>query len=68
MASRVKIAELDEGQLGKLRSLEKELGTWVVALEKDFQLAELSDEQLEKIRAMERELGVVLLAYDAGKD
>ena len=54
--TRVRIAELDEGQLAKVRSLEKELGTWVVALDREFQLAELSDEQLRFIhKRLERE-------------
>jgi hypothetical protein len=63
--ARVKIAELDEGQLAKLRALESELGTWVVALEREFRLAELSDEKLGKLQGVEDELGVVLLAYEA---
>jgi hypothetical protein len=64
MAQRVKIAKLTEAQLGKVRDLEADLGTWVVAVEPAFRLAELSEEQLEKLQAAEQELGVILLAYE----
>lgn len=65
--ARVKIAQLDGSRLAKVRALESELGTWVVALEREFRLAELSDEKLGKLQAVEDELGVVLLAYEAGQ-
>ncbi len=64
MAQRVKFAKLTASQLEKVRSLEAELGTWVVAVEPEFQLASLSEEQLEKLQAAENELGVILLAYE----
>ena len=61
--SRMRVAELDEDRLAKLRELENELGTWVVALEEGFRLADLTEEQLAKLWGVEQELGVVLLAY-----
>lgn len=56
-------AELDEVRLGRLRALEQELGTCLVALEPRSELADLSREQLQGLQAGEQELGVVLLAY-----
>ena len=62
-APRMKVAELDPARLAKVRKLEEELGTYVVALEPEFQLAELNSGQLERLATAEKELGVVLLAY-----
>jgi hypothetical protein len=62
----MKIAELDKARLAKVRALEEELGTYVVALEPQLPLANLTDEQLERLQAAEAELGVVLLAYRRG--
>ena len=64
MVQRVKIAKLTETQLDKVRALETELGTWVVAVEPQFRLAELTEAQLEKLQKAENELGVILLAYE----
>lgn len=64
MTSRMKIAQLDEARLARLRALEDELGTCIVALEREFHLADLSEEQLKRLQAVEQELGVVLLAYE----
>jgi hypothetical protein len=63
MTQRVKIAQLTEAQLEKVRELETELGTWVVAVEPEVKFAKLTKAQLEKLQAMESELGVILLAY-----
>ncbi len=59
----LKAAQLDGGRIEKLQSLEKELGTWIVAVEPQAQVAVLSDDQLRRLQDAERELGVVLLAY-----
>ena len=40
VGARVKIAQLDGSGLARVRALESELGTWVVALEREFCLAE----------------------------
>jgi hypothetical protein len=61
--SRIKIADLDEKSLAKLRALEGNLDVCLVALEPAYQLAELSENQLKAIKAGEDEMGVVLLAY-----
>jgi hypothetical protein len=58
----LKAAQLDGGRMEKLRSLEKELGTWIVAVEPQAQVAPLSDDQVRRLQDAERELGVVLLA------
>jgi len=60
---RMRIAQLDEARLGVLRTLEGELGTYIVALEPETKLADLSDEQVKRIQAKEDDLGVVMLAY-----
>lgn len=64
MLQRAEFARLNEAQLAKVRELEEDLGTWVVAMKPLFRLAELSEEQLAKLRAVEEELGIVLLAYE----
>ena len=61
---RVTIAQLDEAKLARLRALENELGTVIVALEPQHPLAALSDAQLNRLRALEQEMGVVLLVYE----
>ena len=63
----MKIAKLDEQKVAKLRELESELGTCLVALEEEFSLARLSPEQVARLQDAERELGVVLLAYNVAK-
>jgi|GEM_PF-989905 hypothetical protein len=55
-------AHLDEGRLTRLRQLEEELGTYLLAVEPDSPWADLSDDQLRRLKAAERELGVILLA------
>lgn len=64
MTQRVKIANLTKAQLEKVRALEEDMGTWVVALEPKFRLVELSEEQMEKLQSAEKELDLVLLAYE----
>ena len=59
----MKAAQLSGDRMQKLQSLEKELGTWIVAVEPQAQVAPLSDDQLKRLQDAERELGVVLLAY-----
>lgn len=61
--SQVKIAQLDETNLTKLRALETELGTRIVAFEKQDSMANLSEEKLKRLQAVEKELDVVLVAY-----
>jgi hypothetical protein len=63
-ASRMKIADLDDESLSKVRALEQEIGECVVALEQRVSLRDLSPEQLKKLQSVEEELGVVLMAYE----
>ena len=60
---RMRVAMLDRERLEKVQALERELGTFLVALEREFSLAELSEEQLKKLQQTEAEMGIVLLAY-----
>jgi hypothetical protein len=62
-ATRMKIAQLDDGSLAKLRVLEEEMGTLILALEPHHPLAMLDEEQVKRLQELEQELGVVLLAY-----
>ncbi len=66
MASQSKsmqVAQVDEQRLNRVRSLENELGTCVVAYEPGPRPAQLSQEQLRRLQAVEKELGIVLVAY-----
>lgn len=59
----VRPATLDEGSLERLRKLEQELGSVIVAYKADSPFANLSEDQLQRLKALEQELGVVLLAF-----
>jgi hypothetical protein len=61
---RMRYAELDKARLEKVRALEEELGSYVVAFEPKIPFARLTQDQLKRLQAAEDELGVVLLAYD----
>lgn len=63
MSNTVEYASLDQPAIEKIKSLEEELGTVVVAY-KQAAAADLTETGLAKLRAVERELGVVLVAYD----
>lgn len=60
---RMKIADLEEAEVERIRQMEEQLGTLILALEPHYPIAELSGEQLQKLHALEQELGVVLIAY-----
>ena len=60
---RMRIADLDQERLEKLKKLEGEIGAVILALEPQYMPADLTEEQIAKLRALEDELGVVLLAY-----
>lgn len=62
---RMKIANLDEDGIKKLRQMEETFGTLIVALEPHVPLAELSEDQVQRLQALEQDLGVVLIAYQA---
>ena len=62
---RMKIANLDEAGIKRIRQMEESFGTLIVALEPHVPLAELSEEQVQKLQTLEQDLGVVLIAYQA---
>jgi hypothetical protein len=62
---RMKIANLDDTSIEKLKQMEESLGTLILALEPHHPLAELKEDQIQKLRQLENDLGVVLIAYKA---
>ena len=56
-------ADLDDSGLDKVRTLEEQMGSVVLVMERLLPVAPLSDEQLEQIQSLEQDLGVVLVAY-----
>ena len=63
MAEFLKIAELDEGGIAKVKNIEESLGLHVMAYQRGLDIASLTKEQLQEIRSVEEELGVILIAY-----
>jgi len=59
----VRLAALNEKQLRKVRELEEEMGTYVLAYTQPIVPAQLTQEQLAKLRALEADLGLCLVAY-----
>lgn len=62
---RLKIANLDDDSLKRVRSMEDALGTLILALEPHYPLAELTPEQIKALKELEAELGVILIAYQS---
>ena len=62
---RMKIANLDEEGIKRIRQMEEAMGSLIVALEPHYPLAELEDDQIGRLRDLEKELGVVLIAYQS---
>lgn len=60
----VKIAQLDERSLSKVKALEQEIGKLIVALEPRVRVAALAGAQLERMQKLEKELGIILVAYE----
>ena len=60
---RMKIANLDEASLSKLKQMEEALGTLIVAFEPQSPMAKLTDDQVKKLQELEKELGATLIAY-----
>jgi hypothetical protein len=60
---RLKVANLDEAEIKRIKQMEESMGALIVALEPHYPLAELSEEQVGKLQEIEDELGVVLIAY-----
>jgi hypothetical protein len=61
----MKIANLDEAGIKRIRQMEESFGTLIVALEPHVPLAGLTEEQVLKLQALEQDLGVVLIAYQS---
>jgi len=59
----LRVAELNEARLARIRDLESRLGSIVIAYESQPTYADLSPEQLAALQELEHELGVVLVAY-----
>ncbi len=64
MAQFLKIAQLNENEVMKIRSLEESLGAHIMAWQTGLQMADLTDKQVQTVKDVEEELGVILLAYD----
>ena len=62
--TRLRPAHLDDGSLGRLRELEQEIGSVIIAYKPESPYAELSADQVRRLADLERELGLVLLAYN----
>jgi hypothetical protein len=60
---KIRIAKLDEPTLEKIRVMEEELGTPILALEPYLPAAPLTSDQVARLKQLEQELGVILLAY-----
>lgn len=60
---RMKIANLDDASLAKLKQMEDSFGSLILALEPYHPVANLSEDQVQKLQDLEKELGVTLIAY-----
>lgn len=63
MATMLKFADLDDKNISRIKRLEEDMDTIILALQAVHPFADLGDEDVERIENLERELGVVLLAY-----
>jgi hypothetical protein len=62
-ANRFNYANLDEAGLKKVQTLEEQMDSVILVMERQLPVAKLSDQQVKKIQALEKELGTVLVAY-----
>lgn len=62
--AQMKIANLDEASLAKLKKMEEAFGSLIIALEPHRPFAELDAAQVKKLQELEKELGVTLIAFD----
>lgn len=60
---KMRIANLDEESLARIRDLEEQFGTLILAVEPRYATAELTEDQLKRLQALEQELDIVLIAY-----
>lgn len=60
----LRVADLNQEAIDRIRSLEKDLNAHIMALEPQVNLRELNEDDMKKLREVEEALGVVLIAYD----
>lgn len=60
----LRVADLDQQAIDRLRSLEEDINAHIMALEPQVSLRELDEDDMTKLRELEEALGVVLIAYD----
>jgi hypothetical protein len=64
-APKLKVASLDDKRIAKVKALEQETGSVIVAYAQSApRFARLSDDQVKRLESTEKELGVTLVAYD----
>lgn len=63
MAQQLKIANLDETAVARVRELEEALGKHIMAFEPGLEFAKLSEAEMARIEALEKDLSVILLVY-----
>lgn len=61
-------ARLSQEKYERVRQLEQELGTPIIAVEERCHWSSLDEDKLRKLQEAERELGVVLLAYEQDEE
>jgi hypothetical protein len=61
--NRFNYANLDENGLKKVQTLEEQMDSVILVMERQLPFAKLSDEQVKQIEDLEKELGIVLVAY-----
>ena len=62
----LKIATLSESDVAKIRELEKETGTHIMAFKPGLSIAKLDEDDLLKVKALETKLGATLLVFKSG--
>jgi 3-dehydroquinate dehydratase len=57
-------AKLDQEKYDKVRKLEEELGTHIIAVEQKCHWSNIDQNILDRLQEAEEEMGVILLAYE----
>jgi hypothetical protein len=65
MGKFLKIATLSDADKAKIRRVEEETGTHIMAFEPALKVADLDDENLQKIRVLEGQIGATLLVFES---
>jgi hypothetical protein len=61
----LKVASLSDEDVAKLRLLEEETGTHIMAFEPGLKIASLNADNLERLKKLETQLNVTLLVFDS---